>query len=486
MFKYKFRLIALILLISLSVVIVNAITDHENDNIPDSIEKLVPAPVKKFLIENIFYKERLYASIERYKLIIENKNKEVKQESKVVDKLLNELYEIGLDNLKFFKVKDKQEIVSKNLEKFQLTTFQTDYLSIGTWPHTKASAYLELYEDQVILVSKDAIISHFNISSFEEKNFQSKIIKSNIKNIIVDDTFYVHGGRGIKDVLIDENKIFVTYSNRLKKDCYNISILVAEINLQYLNFEKYFEPPTCLMVDKGFNRWSDNSGGGRLVKFKDNKYLFSHGGFKTRVKAQDNETVFGKNIEIDNETKSWKIISKGHRNVQGLYYDLDKDFIISTEHGPMGGDEININNLNSSEINNYGWPISAYGEHYGGIELNKENYLEAPLYKSHSEYGFVEPTKYFVPSIGITEIKKIPLMFNRNYKNDFFIGSMGTNIKEGDLSLHQIRLNSDNNDIIYHDIIGIGERIRDLIYVENLNKFIMFLENSASIGILEN
>ena len=53
----------------------------------------------------------------------------------------------------------------------------------------------------------------------------------------------------------------------VKENCYNISILVADINLQYLNFEKYFEPPTCLMVDKGFNR-SDNSGGGRLVKFK--------------------------------------------------------------------------------------------------------------------------------------------------------------------------------------------------------------------------
>ena len=55
----------------------------------------------------------------------------------------------------------------------------------------------------------------------------------------------------LKDVLIDENKIFVTYSNRLKENCYNISILVADINLQYLNFEKYFEPPTCLMKLQG-------------------------------------------------------------------------------------------------------------------------------------------------------------------------------------------------------------------------------------------
>ena len=63
----------------------------------------MPAPVKKFLVENIFYKERLFASIERYKLIIENKDKEVKQENKIVDKLLKELYDNGLDNLKFLK-----------------------------------------------------------------------------------------------------------------------------------------------------------------------------------------------------------------------------------------------------------------------------------------------------------------------------------------------------------------------------------------------
>ena len=49
--------------------------------------------------------------------------------------------------------------------------------------------------------------------------------------------------------------------------------------------------------------------------------------------------MFGKNIEIDNETKAEN--NKKATNVQGLYYDLDKDFILSTEHGPI--DEININ-----------------------------------------------------------------------------------------------------------------------------------------------
>ena len=98
------------------------------------------------------------------------------------------------------------------------------------------------------------------------------------------------------------------------------------------------------------------------------------------------------------------------------------DVIISTEHGPRGGDEININLKTDNEtIENFGWPISSYGVHYDGIERK-----EAPLYKSHKDHGFIEPIKYFVPSIAISEIIKIPKTFNEEFINDFFIGSMGT------------------------------------------------------------
>ena len=44
----------------------------------------------------------------------------------------------------------------------------------------------------------------------------------------------------------------------------------------------------------------------------------------------------------------------------------------------------------------------------------------------------------------------------------------------------------DNNEIIYSDILGIGERVRDILFIEKINKFILFLENTASIAILEN
>ena len=63
---------------------------------------------------------------------------------------------------------------------------------------------------------------------------------------------------------------------------------------------------------------------------------------------------------------------------------------------------------------------------------------------------------------------------------------MGNNLKEGDLSIHHIKLNNTNDEIIYHDIIPIEERVRDFMYLEKLNKFLLFTENSSSLAILEN
>lgn len=482
----KKSLIFIIIIILLPVLFtINAIRDDKQDNIPDSVEKLIPPQVKKFLIENIFYKKKLLEAIENKKRRLAIKGAELSTESEIVDKLLNDWYENGLDNLKFDKIKDDQ-ILSKNKKEYQFTTFKTDYLSGNTWPHTKATAYLDKFEDKVFLVSKNGVISYFKIDDLQLDRFQTKIVPHNIKDLInYDDWWQKPGGKGLKDMLINDGKIYISYSNKQKDDCWNTSIIVADIQYEKLKFEKFFEPPTCAQVRKGYNRFSHNAGGGRIISFDNENLLFSHGGFKTRVKAQDDLTVFGKIISINKNTKKWSIVSKGHRNIQGLYYNPEANLIISTEHGPMGGDEINLNNLNENKEKNFGWPISSYGKHYGNLEKNKLNYEEAPLHKSHSEYGFVEPVKYFVPSIGISEVKKLSKKFKSNFINDYFIGALGFDIEEGDKSIHHIRLSPNNDTIIYHDIITVGERIRDIIYLEEVNKVLLFLENSASIAIIK-
>ena len=115
-----------------------------------------------------------------------------------------------------------------------------------------------------------------------------------------------------------------------------------------------------------------------------------------------------------------------------MLFDKDSNHIFSSEHGPKGGDEINVIKDNK-QIQNFGWPIASYGEHYDRAGEDKSKlYKFAPLYKSHKDYGFIEPEVKFIPSIGISEVILLKL-FNEKI---LIASSLGNNISEGDMSLH--------------------------------------------------
>jgi len=121
------------------------------------------------------------------------------------------------------------------------------------------------------------------------------------------------------------------------------------------------------------------------------------------------------------------------------------------------------------KIPNYGWPMASAEEHYGGKnEGNKKKYEKYPLYKSHSKYGFIEPLKAFVPSIGISEIVKIA-------QNKYVVSSLK------DKSLYFFELNSKKK-IVNLNRVEVFERVRDLRFYNN--KLYLFMEDSASIGVI--
>ena len=224
-----------------------------------------------------------------------------------------------------------------------------------------------------------------------------------------------------------------------------------------------------------------------MFQFKD-KIIFSTGEFLDRLKAQDINSVFGKILMLDPNQKSknsFEIISLGHRNVQGLFFDDVNSTIISSEHGPQGGDEININDLKNG-INNYGWPISSYGEHYGfkKRDNSQDIYKIAPLKKSHAEFGFVEPLKYFVPSIGISQIVKVDdNIISEDNKKLLIFGALGNKPSEGDMSIHFMFTNKDYTKIYNHSFFDINNRIRDLLIIDK-NKILFTLETSGTLGLL--
>ena len=357
---------------------------------------------------------------------------------------------------------------NKTLKKYKLTS--GFYAGINLIK--PGSGYIDFYENNIFILSSRGILAFRENFNNDEKNFIQ--IKNNINNFIGIKQFEKFKWYTIKDLLIAGNKIFVSYVEEIAEDCWNTSVIYGDINYEDIKFKKIFSTKECIdaknNLDKEFNA---HQSGGRMVNFNDDHILLSNGDYRSRYLAQDNQSINGKIIKINIKNNDYEIISMGHRNPQGLYYDRENNFIIETEHGPAGGDEINlieVSNFNEEKIQNYGWPISSAGEHYGGKNLDKNQikYNKYPLYKSHVKYGFIEPLMEFVPSIGISEIVKIE-------KNNYVVSSMR------DQSLYFFRLNK-HKEITDLKRIEVFERIRDL-RIKN-NKLYLFMENSASIGLI--
>ncbi|MFV0563941.1 PQQ-dependent sugar dehydrogenase [Malaciobacter mytili] len=139
---------------------------------------------------------------------------------------------------------------------------------------------------------------------------------------------------------------------------------------------------------------------GNRIAFDNKNYLyFSIGDRGIRNNSQNLRTHSGKilrlnldgtiplsNPFIKNKNALAEIYSYGHRNPQGLFYDKKREVLFSNEHGPKGGDEINI----IKKASNYGWPIVSYGkEYWAPIQVGEGN----------SKEGVAEPIVVFTPSI---------------------------------------------------------------------------------------
>ena len=261
--------------------------------------------------------------------------------------------------------------------------------------------------------------------------------------------------------------------NYCEEDCWNTSVIYGNINYKDIIFKKLFSAKKCVHsidnIDKEFNA---HQSGGRIINFDKDHILLSIGDYRSRFLAQDKKSVNGKIIKINILNSEHSIISMGHRNPQGLFFDKENNIILETEHGPQGGDEINIidiSMINKNNIPNYGWAIASAGEHYKGrIEINKKKYEKYPLYKSHKKHGFVEPLKSFVPSIGISEVAKVE-------RNKYVVSSMR------DRSLYFFEIGNGKK-IENLKRVEVFERVRDLKVYKK--KIYLFLEDTASIGVI--
>ena len=162
--------------------------------------------------------------------------------------------------------------------------------------------------------------------------------------------------------------------------------------------------------------------------------------------AQDPARDYGKIVEIDPRSGEYRQLSIGHRNPQGVAVD-DNGKIWTMEHGPQGGDELNL--IEPGE--NHGYPLAVYGTDYGS-----KIWPFAKVQNSHD--GFDEPFFTFLPSIGASNLIQVK-GFIDEWEDDLIVASMRRN------TLYRLRIREDR--VLYSEPIAVGVRIRDLDQLEN-------------------
>lgn len=335
----------------------------------------------------------------------------------------------------------------------------------------KPTGYIDIYKDIIFFINSSGFMFYVNEKEINKDKFQFIHLNNNLSEVtnnklVFESEFVNFGWEGVKDILIVEDNLFVSIIDEKEDNCTNIQVLMGKINFEYIEFSKVYSPKEC--IKRNQYGYSTYGSGGKMSAYKLNEILISTGDVFLFDRAQNPNSTLGKIIKINYLTLNYEIISLGHRNPQGLYYSEANNKIVETEHGPQGGDEINLINLN--KIENFGWPISSYGEHYNGEVIE-----EAPLFKSHLNYGFKEPAYYFeyelVGSHGISAVEQ----YN---DNNFIIGTLNGRL------FYDVAIDFKTEKITNIQTYYINERIRDIKVSNNSNKIYFVLEDTPSLGVL--
>ena len=236
----------------------------------------------------------------------------------------------------------------------------------------------EIYNNIILVTLNDGQNFIYNIDnkSFSKINYNQ--IKKNF--ISIRDVGIIHD--------LDKTYLIVLGIKENKRGCrslelekINITYNVSENSIQFNKIKKIWNSE---IKCKGHN--AINTFGSRVI-FIDGYYYITMGYVEStgpggiNEHSQDKKSMFGKILKID-ENGNYTIYSSGHRNPQGLFFSKNKNKIFSTEHGPSGGDELNM----IIENKNYGWPCETTGILYE-YQNNKN------LMKVHGQLIFLSVIK---------------------------------------------------------------------------------------------
>ena len=195
--------------------------------------------------------------------------------------------------------------------------------------------------------------------------------------------------------------------------------------------------------------------GSRLVFARDGNLFVTLGErYSERDSAQDLGTHLGKIVRITKDGKVPadnpfvgragalpEIWSLGHRNVQGATLDPTTGRLWAVEHGPRGGDEINLPEAG----HNYGWPVITYGREYSGPAIGEGT----------AKAGMEQPLYYWVPSIATSGMTFYTSDVYPVWKGSLFVGALAAKL------VARLVIGADGK-VKAEERFPIGERVRDI------------------------
>ncbi|MCH9844786.1 MAG: PQQ-dependent sugar dehydrogenase [Alphaproteobacteria bacterium] len=385
-------------------------------------------------------------------------------------------------HVSFQKNKTAKQTINDKI--YQLDYFSAELFTTELNEYARI-IYLHYDDNQLFFITGEGILGSIDLTeqTINDNQLDASVIASNLEEF-TDPTFSEYDNN-IRDLFIKNGKIYVSQNIAFNPKCYGTILLAGTVNTKKIEFKQIFAPDECdqnhfknqqtefFLIDYSIS-------GGRIADYKDDKILLSTG--DTQRQAQGNNT-HGKIFAIDETTYSRDIISNGHRNPQGLYYNKQENLILSTEHGAYGGDEINLNKTPGNDVENFGWPIASYSFEYG---FNPET--DVNVFKtSHQEHGFVEPLHHYTPAIAPSQIIQVSEKFNNIVQKQMLLAALtgsDPHPQSGGNGITHFILNDDYS-IKEKEVFELDGRIRDLIYVETLNVVIAYHEDAKSILIIK-
>ena len=393
--------------------------------------KLIPTG-----IINLVYPDK------KIKPLVSKKDSEKKEE----DFILNaNSFEVHVSVVEYFSGYNKNEDGTMNSQ-HKSAAFYGKYINDET--------LLELYTRDGFVISKNGT-SEFNLP----RNYDAHNTQGGIRGIF----------------FIDEEPYAFMATRNI--GCQNVSILNLKKGINIFEAD-------CL---PDYQKIHYDGIGGASIHNKENILLSigapTNNSEIIRNLAQNKKSYYGKVISINKNSVREQLKNKsdikveiytmGHRNIQGLA-EIDGNFF-SSEHGPKGGDEINLLNYKS----NYGWPIASYGTKYESIGI-------ASYKMNHLKNNFVEPLMQFTPSIAISDLVGCTNQMIKHYERKGCL--IATTLR--DKSLVIVLLSEDYKRVIGYEKIELNERLRHIakdykgkIFVEKDGSFYVSADNGEVFRI---